>query len=381
MELGHTVHLVALAPPGDQAAPGDELCRLCEAVDCFPLSRSRTLANTARALPRLGRPLQLAYSHQPDAEERVGVLAARGRFDVIHVEHMRGVALAARAGDVPTVFDAVDSISALFAEAARHAPSRAQRWVARLDLGRSRRFEAAAPFRFSRVVVTAQREADAFLRLAGLAAAGRLRVVSNGVDWTYFRPAGTDRRRAVLFTGKLSYHANAAAVLRLVRRIMPLVWKARPETPVLIAGKDPPEAVRRLTGDPRVRVTGYISDMREVFEQAVVAVCPLVYGAGVQNKVLEALSSGVPAMVTSPVASALAGRAGRDYLVADDDAEIARGILTLFEDPHLAATLGASGRDYVVRHHDWRELCARLVGVYREAAGTASRGCCAATSR
>lgn len=366
-ELGHEVHLVAVTPPGDLPIPEKDLCRLCSAVDCYLLSRSRTLANAVRALPRREKPLQLAYSHHPDAERRVAALVARGCFDVVHIEHMRGVALAARARGVPVVFDAVDSISALFAEAARHAPSRVHRWMARMDLHRSRRFEARAPFMFSRVVVTSEHEAAAFLQLAGPPARERLRVVSNGVDTAYFHPGALDDRRAVIFTGKLGYHANAAAALRLVHRIMPMVWKARPETPVVIAGKDPPEAIRQLGGDPRIRVTGYVSDMREVFAQAVVAVCPLVYGAGVQNKVLEALSSGVPAIVTSAVARGLRGRAGRDYLVADDDAEIARAVVALFEDPKRARAFGAAGRDYVVRHHDWRALCQGLVETYREA--------------
>lgn len=365
VELGHSVHLVALAPPDDSAASVEEVERFCSGLDRFRLSRARTLGNAVWALPQPATPLQLAYSHHAAAERRVEELLATGRFDVVHIEHMRGAVLASRAVGVPVVFDAVDSISALFAEAARHAPSRLQRWIAASDLARSRRFEARAPFLFSRVVVTSDREAAAFVDLAGPEAHHRVSVVSNGVDTAYFRPAGSEGRRAVLFTGKLSYHANVAAALRLVRRVMPIVWRTRPETPVLIAGKDPPNAVRELARDPRVRVTGYVSDMREVFAQAVVAVCPLVYGAGIQNKVLEALASGVPVVLTSSAAAALSGIAGRDYVVADLDAEIAQAIVALFEERARAAALGAAGRDYVVRHHEWRELAHRLVAVYR----------------
>jgi hypothetical protein len=178
--LGHEVHLVALSPPEDAGTPADEMRRLCAGVDLFALARGRTLVNAVRALPRLHTPIQLAYSHHPRAEARAEQLAASGRFDVVHIEHLRGVALSSRIHGVPIVFDAVDSIAALFGETMRHAPSRGARWTARMDLARTRRFESRAPSRFTRMVVTSEREAAAFVGLAGPASRERLSVVPNG---------------------------------------------------------------------------------------------------------------------------------------------------------------------------------------------------------
>jgi polysaccharide biosynthesis protein PslH len=372
VRLGHEVHLVALAPPEDQPASTEDVRRLCTAVDVFPLTRLRTLANAALALPHPNTPLQLAYSHHDQAERRAAALAASGRYDVVHIEHMRGVALGARIEEMPMVLDAVDSISALFAGASRHADSWRTRWLARLDLHRTRRFEARAPFAFSRVVVTSAREATAFVDLAGPAARGRLDVITNGVDTEYFRPAGDIHARAVVFTGKLSYHANAVAAVRLVERIMPVVWATRPDTPVILAGKDPPHHVRTLAHDPRVRVTGYVSDMRDVFRQAAVAICPLVYGAGIQNKVLEALASGVATVMTPVVASALGEPCGRSYLAAESDRDLAEAVLDLLGDPIRRQQLGAEGRAHVVRHHQWDTLAGSLVRVYEVAIAEAS---------
>jgi polysaccharide biosynthesis protein PslH len=367
VRLGHDVHLVALAPPGETAVPDDELRRACSAVDVFPLARGRTWANAALAVPQPDTPLQLAFSHHPRAERWVAALAATGRYDVVHVEHMRGVALSRRIRGVPVVYDAVDSISALFAETAEHGPSRGARILAQLDLGRSRRFEARAPFLFSRVVVTSEREATAFVSLGGEGARSQLAVVSNGVDTDYFRPSIRNDRRAVVFTGKMSYHANAAAAVRLVARIMPMVWSCRPDTPVVLAGKDPPPAVRALGRDARVTVTGYVADMREVLAGAALAVCPLVYGAGIQNKVLEALASGVATVMTPAAAQALSGTAGEHYVACDSDQELAHAILQLLEDQTRRESLGTNGRRYVTMAHRWDRLTERLVRTYEAA--------------
>lgn len=367
VQLGHEVHLVALDPPEDAPAAQEEMRRLCAAVDVFPLRRARTIANAVRALPYPATPLQLAYSHHPDAERMVARLGSSGGFDVAHIEHMRGVPLASHLRNLPIVFDAVDSISTLFAETARLAPSPGARLLARLDLARSRRFEARAPLRFSRTVVTSAREAAAFVELAGPAARDRVIVVPNGVDTDYFQPAERTNARAVVFTGKLSYHANAAAAGRLVERIMPHVWIRRPDTPVILAGKGPPPGVVALGRDPRVTVTGYVDDIRQVFAKAAVAVCPLVYGAGIQNKALEALASGVPTVMTTPVAQALSGRPGEQYVTGDTDRELADAVLDLMANPAVALRIGTHGRQYVTDHHRWEIIASTLVRTYRAA--------------
>jgi polysaccharide biosynthesis protein PslH len=372
--LGHDIHLVALRPPEDAWASDGELRQLCRTVEVIPLSRQRTLLNGALTLPTR-KPLQLAYSHCPRAERHVARLLERERFDIVHVEHLRGVALASGVRGVPSVWDAVDSISALFAETMQFAPGRSARSIARLDIARTRRFEAKAPFLFDRTLVTSRADADAFVRLAGNEAQTRLDVLPNGVDTDHFRPEASADGDAVVFTGKLSYHANAAAVLRLVRRIMPLVWARRPALPVIIAGKDPPQSIRELSGDPRVTVTGFVADLRPVFAQAALAACPLVYGAGIQNKVLEAMACGVPVVTTPAAASALAAVPGRDLLVGDSDDQFAEAMSRFLDDSKSRRDVGLSGRAYVERQHQWRRLAERLTDVYLHARnGTSPRG-------
>jgi glycosyltransferase involved in cell wall biosynthesis len=216
-------------------------------------------------------------------------------------------------------------------------------------------------------VVTSEREADAFVDLGGPDTRDRMAVVPNGVDTEFFRPADRRDQRAVVFTGKLSYHANAAAALRLVERIMPLVWARRPETPVVLVGKGPSAQVRALGKDARVNVTGYVDDMRPFFADAVVAVCPLVYGVGIQNKALEALASGVATIVTPAVARALQGTPGEHYLTAEDDQEVADTIGDVLSRPGLRRRLESAGREYVTAHHRWRALATSLVETYQAA--------------
>jgi polysaccharide biosynthesis protein PslH len=364
---GHSVHLVALQPPEDDWAPIAPLFETCEGVDIFRMPRIRTLWNGLRALPTR-RPLQAAYSHHPELERHLAGLARPESFDVVHVEHLRGAVLADGVTGLPRVFDAVDSITLLFEQAGQKAPGLAQRVIARADLARTRRFEAAAPWAFDRTVITSPLDRDALVRLAGDGAASRIAVLPNGVDTAYFRRAAAiPSDPLVLFTGKMSYHANASAAQFLAAEVMPLVWRSSPAARLAIVGKSPSPAVRALSADSRVEVTGFVDDIRPWFARASVAVAPMLYGVGIQNKILEAMASGVPVVATSRTGGSLLARRGIEFLVGDSAREISAQITRVLGDPRLRASLSTAGRLYVEAHHDWRAAAARLVSVYAEA--------------
>lgn len=363
--LGQQIRLVVLQPPEDRWLPDVPVRDCCESVSVFPLSRARTLLNAAGALPR-SLPLQAAYSLHPGAERCVASQALG--CDVVHVEHLRGALLTRRVRDIPQVIDAVDSITALFEQARHHAPSWHHRLLAHADLQRTRRFEASVPARFDRIVVTSGPDATMFQHLAGTASAHRVVTVPNGVDLEHFRPADRPCEPAtLLFTGKLSYHANEAAALRLVNRIMPRVWARLPDARVVLAGKDPSPAIGRMATDSRVTVTGFVEDLRPLFWSATVAVAPLVYATGIQNKVLEAMACGVPVVASPNASGGISAVNGRHLLVGKDDDEIAAYALRLIRDVAMRRQIGLEGRRYVAAHHDWYEMGRRLIAVYDDA--------------
>lgn len=363
---GQAIHLVLLRPPEDRDVSIEALQAVCEAVEVFPLSRAQTLVNAALAVPQ-GIPLQAAYSHLPEAEARIQALAASGKFAVMHLEHLRGAVLADAARGLPCVFDSVDSITYLFEQAQQHATHWRQRLMASLDLGRTRRYEANIPGRFAQTLVTSPVDKQAFERLAGIEAAKRIRVLPNGVDIDYFTPqSGQAQAATILFSGKLSYHANVAAALYLAQAIMPLVWAKHPQAKLVLAGKDPAKSIRALTADGRVSVTGTLPDLRPVFAQATIAAAPLRYGAGVQNKVLEAMACGLPVVATPQVLGALEAEAGRELLVGKDASELANHIVSLIEQPDLRAQVGQAGRAYVEAHHRWATIAERLIKIYQD---------------
>lgn len=368
---GHAITLLALQAPGDPAAPPDEIISVCRSWATVRLSRGRVLWNTLWAIPR-DMPLQATYSRSPqmvDLIQQTIKSAASSSFDVIHIEHLRGALLGMAVQGEPKVYDAVDCISLLFERAWRQAPSWRHRLMVGMDLARTRRFEGRIVAEMDAVLVSSPEDCAALARLCPPEAASRITVLPNGVDLDYFRPAQGDEaeRSGVAFSGKMSYHANIAAALDLAQAIMPIVWETYPEVQLTIAGKDPSREVRRLGRDPRIHVTGTVPDLRPILSHAAVIACPLRYGAGIQNKVLEAMALGRPVVASAQAAVALNAVPGRDFLVGCNPGEFAQHVIRLLGDPGLRQEIGQAGRRYVEVYHDWDDIAGRLEVVYRGA--------------
>jgi glycosyltransferase involved in cell wall biosynthesis len=170
-----------------------------------------------------------------------------------------------------------------------------------------------------------------------------------------------------VITGKMSYHANITMAMNFVQQIMPLVWHERPEVKVYVVGKDPPPQVQALGADTRVEITGTVPDIRPYLWKASLAAAPIAYGAGIQNKVLEAMACGTPVVASSQAVSALEIIPGQDVWVTDDPAGFAGSILSLLNDTPSRTKLGLAGRAYVEKNHDWDRVAAQLERIYEQA--------------
>ncbi|HLA98002.1 MAG TPA: glycosyltransferase [Anaerolineales bacterium] len=342
-------------------------------------SRWQSLWNCIITLPST-TPLQAVYSWQPGLAARIsGLLGSSDRppFEVVHVEHLRGarfgVYVKSLFPEIPVVWDSVDCISYLFEQAAGLSRSIFGKMVTRLDLNRTRRYEGWLASRFNRAIITSTMDKQALLDLVpNNVQPAPIDILPNGVDWEYFGESEAMPRdpATVVFSGKMSYHANITMVTYLVNEIMPLVWGERPNAKLIIVGKDPPKNILALAQNPAITVTGTVPDLRPYLSKATLAVVPLVYGAGSQLKLLEAMACGTPVVASPRAIMALRAEPGKDLLVAHTPAEFAAKILELFDHPEMANQIGLSGRQYIRDHHRWAAITERLERVYQAAAQT-----------
>jgi len=377
---GHRLDILTVWSGEREAAALEWLRQAGFGVYALRVGRARSLWNCVAAIPTR-EPFQAVYSWHPGARQVLtGILAGQDgqpAQDVIHVEHLRGIryglvsqkVLAEMGRHLPVVWDSVDCISLLLRQAAAQSRSRFGRIAGLLDAGRTRRFEGMQAGSFDRVLASSAADRAALVDLAeSCRRPADIVVLTNGVDLGYFaQDLGTPRELArLVLTGKMSYHANVSMALHFVQEILPAIRRRHPGVELWIVGKDPTKAVRELAEQPGIVVTGEVPDLRPYLRLATAAVVPLVYGAGVQFKVLEAMACGTPVVVSERAARGLALRPGVEAFVAGDPGAFAEDVCRLLDSTALCRQMGEAGRAYVQRHHDWDRLAEQLEGVYDE---------------
>ena len=374
---GHAITVLTLVQDDAEVADAEALRAEGIRVITRPLSRAHSLMNSAMA-PARREPLQAAYCWQSSLAADLSALLRDETFDVVHVEHLRGSrygilarsTLAAAGRTTPVVWDSVDCISHLFRQASAYGTRWLNRMIARVELPGTERFEGRILKHFDMVLTTSPVDRMELIRLARQqnSAAPSVNVLPNGVDLDTFKPdLAVERDPATLvLSGKMSYHANVAMAVHLAQEIMPIVWAERPDTRLQIVGKAPTADVRSLAKDPRIIVTGEVPQIQPYLSRATIAVAPIVYSAGIQNKILEAMACATPVVTTSSAMQGLAAEPGRHLLVGEDKHQVAEAIIGLINDPVRREEMGQAGRYFVEENHNWCSIAGQLSRHYED---------------
>ncbi len=164
------------------------------------------------------------------------------------------------------------------------------------------------------------------------------RTVDRGPLWEW--PA----QPAVVFVGALHVGTNHDAIDWFADRVWPLVRSVHPNARWLIVGRSPASRVHELVSrTPGAELHPDVEDPRAYLRGASVAINPTVSGSGVNIKLVEYLSVGVPVVSTTKGQAGLGVTPGADLRVADEPSSFADEVNHLLSSPEEARRLGASG--------------------------------------
>lgn len=158
--------------------------------------------------------------------------------------------------------------------------------------------------------------------------------------------SGTD----IVFVAGFGHPPNTDAALWFVQSIVPRVQEVVPGARVYLVGSNPSDQVKAL-GKGNIVVTGYVTDeqLLDFYRKARVAVVPLRYGAGIKNKVVEAMAYGVPLVTTHVGAQGLVGLE-KIIPVTDDEAQFAAAIIEILRDDTRWRAASSQGAQFVGAH-------------------------------
>jgi glycosyltransferase involved in cell wall biosynthesis len=188
-----------------------------------------------------------------------------------------------------------------------------------------------------------------------------------GVDCAYFsRGADPVVPGSLAYMGYFRHRPNVDAVLFFCQSVLPRIWAERPDVTFTIVGGSPTEEMRRLSADPRIRVVGWVDDYRPWLQQAEALVAPLISGAGMRTKIIEAWAMGKAVVATSLAVEGCGAVNEQNVLVANHAESFATQVLRVLTDAHLRDTLADGGRATAERAYDWDVILGDHDRIYHE---------------
>lgn len=185
------------------------------------------------------------------------------------------------------------------------------------------------------------------------AALGTVHVVPN----SYYRMkrvsnAATPPQR-LLFTGSFAYEPNVQAAEFLVDRIMPHLPHS---VSVQLAGRKPltrdtRSRMQRVAATPRITLAQDVPSCSPFYDDAGVAIVPLLAGSGTRLKILEAFAHGCPVVSTSKGCEGLQVQDGQQLLIRDAPEDFASACLQLLSDEGLRTSLARKAAAFLQAHH------------------------------
>lgn len=342
----HEIVLCSLFEERVDEASMREMQQYCQRIELFSLSR---LGLPFRLLRALGTelPLQTAWFYRSAIKRKIHKIIAEEKAEHVYCQLLRMAPYVEGYAD-PATLDYMDCFSVQIQRQAE--ASRWGRGVLRWEAKKLAKYERLLADRFTHHSIISEQD-RAHLPIPNRE---RVAVVPNGVEVDYFKPlAGYTANYDLVFVGNLGYFPNVRAAVWLVKEIMPLVWAQRPEAKLLLAGARPTKEIQRLGEDPRIKVSGWLADIREAYAQGQIFIAPLKTGSGQQNKILEALSMARPCVTTSLVNNAIGAIAGEEMRLGDSSEELAEAVLDLLANPTEANEMGQKGRAKVLKSFSW----------------------------
>jgi glycosyltransferase involved in cell wall biosynthesis len=360
-ELGkrHDVRLIGYRHPDQTRTPSVEGdLRIVDYEKPGPAGNARDLAK-AVALRRPLRAERLVNGLRGPLREEVD----RFRPDVVHVGPGKLSALRRELDGLPAVLNVMDTWH-LNVDARADVAQGLRRPLLRADAQRIRRFERSRYRGWDRVVPSNDDDLQTLLEMDPTLP---MALIPIGFDASAYAPdpAAVRDPHRIIFHGAMDYSPNVSCVQNLARDILPRVRAAMPAAHLVIVGRDPAPEVRALEQIQGVQVVGGVDDMRAWLTSSRVWAGPFTIGTGIKTKLLEAMATDTPAVVTPVGARGLDPSSGT-FLVGRTDEEMAAHLLAVLGDDDLARRLGEAGGDYVRARYDWSAVGRAFEDLYRE---------------
>jgi sugar transferase (PEP-CTERM/EpsH1 system associated) len=356
MSAYHEISIFALTDKYVEQDTVDELKKFCKKVGIFRQSKPVIAVNLLKA-GISGLPFQSGYYFSKLAQEKLFHFIKAVQPDHLFFQMVRMAPFTKHLDAYPKTLDYMDALSENMRRRAGKSPF-FSRWLWKSEFKRLKKYEKVAFDLFDHHFIISEQDRE----LIDHPKRDEITVIPNGINLKRFAYKELPKEFDLIFTGNMAYPPNVLACEYIVNRILPLLKARYPDIRVALVGINPKPTVKQLASKS-VTVTGWVDDMSDYYARSKILLAPMEIGAGLQNKILEAMAMKLPVITSRIAGNAMHKEAQGCFLSAGSPEEYAKHVSTLLSNEQKRHELGNKGYEYVLKHHNWAAIAKQCVGI------------------
>jgi glycosyltransferase involved in cell wall biosynthesis len=183
-------------------------------------------------------------------------------------------------------------------------------------------------------------------------------VVQNGINI----PSGVNVKCVSLpspnigFLGTMGYPPNIDAVEWLYKEVFVPLRKIHSNLNLIVIGRNPSRSILDLGDKPGVIVTGEVDDVWSYIHGIDVFLFPLFWGAGLKNKILEAMYAGRPVVTTEVGNEGIDAIPGREFVLCRTVEDFQREAIRLLNSSEERVRMGKFAHAFIREKFSWAPI-------------------------
>ena len=359
LSKSHKIYLCSTQLPNTKVAKESKevLLSLCEEVHFIKLSYMQILISLLKAIFN-NDPFQTALFYDLHAQSKITQLISEIKPDHLYCQLTR-VAKYIAHNNTRKTLDYMDAFSKGMERRANKSHL-ALSWFYKWEARKQEKYESQMMDLFENHTIITKEDRSFINHQKKMS----INIISNGVDFEYFKPCKRIIKYDLVFVGNMSYAPNIDAVQFLCNDILPIIKIKIPKIKILIAGAYPSKSVLKLESR-NITVSGWMEDIREAYAMSKVFIAPMRMGTGLQNKLLEAMSMNKACITTNIANKGLSAPVDAIY-AADNAQELADYCIKILTDKVLRNELERNAHLFVKNKYSWDKTTNDLDKILKE---------------
>ncbi|MFJ1262520.1 glycosyltransferase [Capnocytophaga canis] len=319
------------------------LSQYCNTIYPFVISKRSHYLKTLKGLIINRKPLQVNYYYDKHIQRWIDKNI--DHYDMVYCNHIRTTEYVRRYS-ICKIVDFVDSIAMNYIKAYEKSIG-FWKLIYAIEKRRVYSYEQQIIREFEKKIVISEID-RAFMDKENKFS---IRTIGNFVPDINIKREIQVKENLLSFLGKMDYEPNISAVCYFAKEIFPELKQEFPDLTFKIVGAFPTKEVLNLKKIRGIEVTGFVDYPYDCVQESLLFIAPMVSGAGVQNKILEAMKMEKCVVTTIIGAEGLENISEDQLVVCKNKRDMISNITHLINNKTKIKAIGIRAKDYVDRNY------------------------------